>query len=140
MFIQLRSFYILIYKKTILITGGNGYLASNLIRVLKGVECNIIKLTRLGKTVIPVDGICKIVDTQGNLQTPKIWEEILGEVGIVYHFAAQTSTYVANANPEKDFQANVIYVTSGQYDLSDEVRIPQNNPEIGYDWFKSKVS
>ena len=36
--------------------------------------------------------------------------------------------------------ANVIYVTSGQYDLSDEVRIPHNNPEIGYDWLKSKVS
>lgn len=36
--------------------------------------------------------------------------------------------------------ANVIYVTSGQYDLSDEVRIPYNNPEIGYDWLKSKVS
>ena len=30
--------------------------------------------------------------------------------------------------------ANVIYVTSGQYDLDDEVRIPFDSPEIDYDW------
>ena len=30
--------------------------------------------------------------------------------------------------------ANVIYVTSGQYDLKDEVRIPYDNPEIRFDW------
>ena len=30
--------------------------------------------------------------------------------------------------------ANVIYVTSGQYDLEDEVRIPYDNPEIGFKW------
>jgi UDP-glucose 4-epimerase len=97
------------YKnKTILITGGNGYLASNIIRVLKDVECTVIRLTRTGRLVIPMDGICKIVDIQGDLQTPKIWEEALDGVDIVYHFAAQTSTYVANANPVEDIQANVL--------------------------------
>ncbi len=30
--------------------------------------------------------------------------------------------------------ANIIYVTSGQYDLKDEVRIPHDSPEIMYDW------
>lgn len=29
---------------------------------------------------------------------------------------------------------HIIYVTSGTYDLSDEVRIPQDSPETGYDW------
>ena len=32
--------------------------------------------------------------------------------------------------------AHVIYVTSGVYDLSDEVRIPYDDPTIGYDWLK----
>jgi len=30
--------------------------------------------------------------------------------------------------------ANVIYVTSGQYDMEDEVRIPYDDPDIGFDW------
>ena len=30
---------------------------------------------------------------------------------------------------------NIIYVTSGVYDLADEVRIPHDDPEVGYDWF-----
>jgi len=33
---------------------------------------------------------------------------------------------------------HIIYVTSGSYDLSDEVRIPNNDLEIGYDWLKEK--
>lgn len=33
----------------------------------------------------------------------------------------------------------IIYVTSGVYDLSDEVRIPYDDREIGYDWLKRPV-
>jgi dTDP-4-dehydrorhamnose 3,5-epimerase len=29
---------------------------------------------------------------------------------------------------------NIIYVTSGVYDIDDEQRISHNDPEIGYDW------
>ncbi len=29
---------------------------------------------------------------------------------------------------------NILYVTSGIYDLKDEIRIPLNDPRIGYDW------
>mgnify|MGYP003977911853 CR=1 FL=1 len=35
--------------------------------------------------------------------------------------------------------ANVIYVTSGQYDLKDEVRISHDDPEISYDWLAETV-
>jgi dTDP-4-dehydrorhamnose 3,5-epimerase len=35
--------------------------------------------------------------------------------------------------------AHVIYVTSGVYDLSDEVRMPHDNSSIGYDWLKGSV-
>lgn len=34
--------------------------------------------------------------------------------------------------------AQVIYVTSGVYDLSDEVRISHDDSEIGYDWSKKQ--
>ncbi len=35
---------------------------------------------------------------------------------------------------------HIIYVTSGVYDISDEVRIPHNDPDIGYDWLKNKIT
>ena len=36
-------------------------------------------------------------------------------------------------------QAHVFYVTSGVYDLSDEGRIPHDDPEIGYDWLHGPI-
>ena len=35
--------------------------------------------------------------------------------------------------------AHVIYVTSGVYDLSDEIRLPYNDPLIGYDWLNGTL-
>jgi dTDP-4-dehydrorhamnose 3,5-epimerase-like enzyme len=29
---------------------------------------------------------------------------------------------------------NIIYVTSGTYDLDDEIRIPADDPEIAHKW------
>ena len=35
--------------------------------------------------------------------------------------------------------AHVFYVTSGTYDLADEVRLPHDDPAIGYDWAKGPM-
>lgn len=35
--------------------------------------------------------------------------------------------------------ANLFYVTSNVYDPEDEGRIPHDDPEIGYDWFKGPI-
>ena len=35
---------------------------------------------------------------------------------------------------------NIIYVTSGTYDLEDEVRIPHDDAEIGYHWNNQPLS
>ena len=34
---------------------------------------------------------------------------------------------------------NIIYITSGIYDLSDEIRIPHNDPSINYDWITHSI-
>ena len=34
---------------------------------------------------------------------------------------------------------NIIYVTSGTYDLKDEVRVDHDDPTIGYDWLKMEI-
>jgi len=35
--------------------------------------------------------------------------------------------------------AHVLYVTSGEYDLADELRIPHDDRAIGYDWTRSSA-
>lgn len=35
--------------------------------------------------------------------------------------------------------SHVLYVTSGVYDLSDEIRIPYDDSSIGYDWLKGRL-
>ena len=35
--------------------------------------------------------------------------------------------------------AHVMYLTSGTYDLADEIRIPHNDQKIGYDWLKEPI-
>jgi dTDP-4-dehydrorhamnose 3,5-epimerase len=32
---------------------------------------------------------------------------------------------------------NIIYFTSGQYDLKDEIRVEHNNQDIGFDWINN---
>ena len=41
---------------------------------------------------------------------------------------------VAHGYKVKNGPANVFYITSGQYDLNDEIRIPHDDPGIGFDW------
>jgi dTDP-4-dehydrorhamnose 3,5-epimerase len=48
----------------------------------------------------------------------------------VYHFPPG----VAHGYKCINGPAHIIYVTSGQYDLKDEVRIPHDSPEIRYEW------
>jgi dTDP-4-dehydrorhamnose 3,5-epimerase len=35
--------------------------------------------------------------------------------------------------------AHVIYVTSGTYDLDDEVRLAHDDPSVGYDWTRGRA-
>lgn len=93
--------------KRILVTGASGYLATNLINSLKDVKCTIIRLSRSNK-LLPVNGIVNIVDITGNICARETFEQILKDVDIVYHLAAQTSVYVAEENPLLDLEVNVV--------------------------------
>jgi nucleoside-diphosphate-sugar epimerase len=94
--------------KTILITGGAGYLATNMVQVLQGIECVIARLARPGASFEPVRGLAQVHDLVGDVRDPSTWEEAIGDADIIFHFAAQTSTYVANADPAADLESNVL--------------------------------
>lgn len=94
--------------KGILITGGAGYLASNLVSLLKYVDCRIIRMDRQGACWEPVSGAADVVDLTGDVADPAVWEEVLEGIDFIFHFAAQTSTYVANDQPIADHAINVM--------------------------------
>jgi nucleoside-diphosphate-sugar epimerase len=94
--------------KGILITGGAGYLGYNLVSILKDTECRIIRLNRLEASWEPTTGMAQVSDVYGDIRDPSVWERNLEGIDCIFHFAAQTSTYVANDNPLADQTINVM--------------------------------
>jgi len=114
-------------NKRILVTGASGYLATNLTDALKDVDCTIIRLS--GTQAL--DSLCskaKVLDRHGDIRTKEIWEQTLEGTDVVYHFAAQTSVYVAKKDPYADFQANVVPMLN----LLETCRNKNLNPIILY--------
>lgn len=95
-------------KKKILISGGTGYLASGIIALLKDVDCRITRLGRSEEGRAEVKGAARITELTGDIRDPAVWKRSLDGVDILLHLAAQTSTYVANADPLADHAINVL--------------------------------
>ena len=93
--------------KCLLITGASGYLASNLVNSIKEIPCKICRLSR-SHELPPLEGVALYEDFYGDIQEPSVWERAMKEVDVVFHFAAQTNLYVAEKDPIKDYQANVL--------------------------------
>tara|TARA_B100000315_G_scaffold132657_1_gene122151 strand:- start:6501 stop:7490 length:990 start_codon:yes stop_codon:yes gene_type:complete len=93
--------------KRLLITGASGYLASNLAKSLKEFPCTIRRFTRKSK-LVPLQGTATFEDVRGDICDSSMWGRAMDGVDTVFHFAAQTSVYVAAKNPVSDYQVNVL--------------------------------
>lgn len=93
--------------KRILITGGTGYLASAIISRLKTIDCKIVCLDRKKFSYELKDTVAEIIEIEGDVTRADIWGELLPHADLIFHFAAQTSVYVANDDPVKDLNINV---------------------------------
>lgn len=93
--------------KRIIVTGSAGFLGSALISRLKRISCTIIRITRQSSILSHFDSPAKIIDIEGDIQNSAVWIKVLKDADYIFHFAAQTSSYDANASPRRDFEANV---------------------------------
>lgn len=100
---EMRQFYT---GKTVVVTGASGFIATNLVEALAGVECDVRRLSR-ELTLVPVVGAVRMSDYHGDIREPSVWGDVLPGCDIVFHFAAQTSVYVAEDNPAEDLRSNV---------------------------------
>jgi nucleoside-diphosphate-sugar epimerase len=97
-------------NKKILLTGGNGYLAYNLISTLKNIELEITRFDLKIDNWSDFDGNLKIKirNIEGDIRDRRLLESVLQDYDIIFHFAAQTSIYVADSNPTNDLNINVL--------------------------------
>jgi len=94
-------------SKRLLISGGSGFLGTNLVSQLRDVSCQIVRLGRFrGKT--PREDLPWLKNCIGDVREGEVWEKALSGIDFVFHFAAQTSVYVANQDPAADLQSNVM--------------------------------
>ena len=96
------------YKdKRLLVTGGSGFLATNLVEALKDTKCFIRRLSRGARFPVHA-GAARIEDMRADIAEEATWEHALDGIDIVFHFAAQTGVSTANEDPVADFGANVL--------------------------------
>ena len=98
------------YCHTTLITGGAGYLAYNLLKLLRNTNCNIIRLDRPEAVFTKTQGDFQLSDVKGDIRKSSIWEAFVGKTEVIFHFAAQTSVYKAADDPVADAKINVLPV------------------------------
>ena len=109
---SLEKKYLSFYKsKKVLITGATGYIAWSLIQKLLGVDCEITCLTRQSSHELNLVNFVKCKAAMntivGSYDDEKFWNKSMDGVDIVFHLAAQTSFYRAEADPTEDFKNNV---------------------------------
>ena len=92
--------------KHFLITGGAGYLGSSLVRAIVARGDRVRRLFRGDKTPEPSANE-QIEDFQGDISSRADLERALVDIDVILHLAAQTSIYVADADPLADLEANV---------------------------------
>jgi nucleoside-diphosphate-sugar epimerase len=96
------------HEKKIVITGGAGYLASSIIRILQNVDCRITRIDRSEASFEPICGKSYIKDICTDITNTDLWKDVIPGTDIIFHLAAQTSANLSNEKPLLDLSINAI--------------------------------
>jgi len=95
--------------KTIIVTGSSGFLGSYVLHELNLIGCTVIRLGEHSYDQDPSLSRLNIIEIVGSLSATEIWQKTLenNPVDYIFHLAAQTSFYKAEADPAWEFECNV---------------------------------
>ena len=97
--------------KTILVTGGTGFIGSALLRELTAADAHLVLLEgRHHRAFDLPNGKAEIETLAADLTAGSFWDGLVGRVDVVFHLAAQTSSRLANAHPLEDLETNLLPV------------------------------
>lgn len=97
--------------RTVLVTGGTGFIGSALVGALSEVSCRVRLLLREERVWGPKPNTTAEVSAfYGDIRQRDTWSKALEGADYVFHFAGQTSGYQANEQPMEDLEANVVPV------------------------------
>lgn len=95
--------------KTIGIVGANGYIGNALTIRLSDFGCKILKFSR---NIKHTEGSKKTSELISNIyldiNNNDYWDDIIGQIDILFYFGAQTSIYKANNEPYENYLENVL--------------------------------
>lgn len=95
--------------RTILITGGRGYIGSALTQSLAGINCKLILLDQSpGDVWWPEEQAADILLLNGDISAEQSWSDALPGVDYVFHLAAREYFYRSEYYPEQDLQFNAL--------------------------------
>jgi nucleoside-diphosphate-sugar epimerase len=93
------------------VTGGSGQIGSAIIRAVGGLSCRIFSVSRRRpEGNRPAASLAQVTEIQGDLHDPDLWSRLLKDADFIFHLAAQTNAYQANADPSADFKVNALPV------------------------------
>ncbi|MCP4627570.1 MAG: NAD-dependent epimerase/dehydratase family protein, partial [bacterium] len=100
------------YKgRTVLITGGRGYIGSALTLALNEISCRLILVDQSAASQWkPEADKAEVLLLHGDVSEIKTWETALPGVDYVFHLAAREYYYRSGYDPESDLISNVLPV------------------------------
>jgi len=93
--------------KSVVVTGGRGFVGSAVIGLLHDVDCRIVRIVRHEAAPVARSGRAAVRDVIGDIREAGVWECVLREADVIFHFAAQTGAGEATEKAAADFEVNV---------------------------------
>lgn len=108
--VSIRSAILEAYQgRTILITGGRGYIGSALSQSFADMNCRLILLDHSAENAWRPEHVkAEVLILNGDVSVRKTWSAALSGVDYVFHLAAKEHLYRSEYDPEKDLQSNAL--------------------------------